>query len=968
MTAEGDKPMFRLCRTLIVILSAAVASMVAGQPPVQRTSSHQPLPRPAPVNHDELFLNGAGIGTEPAALCDLLRNHSRTDADTRLLDKLVRQLGDEDFDRREQAERAITAMGRPALDRLAQARRDADPEVSRRAALIAADIRKKLDPDAAFAAVRELIRQRVDGAAAELLAYLPYADTDTEEEIYFGIDRVAVRDGKVDPAMKAALTDNNPARRALAALTLGRLGDEANREAVRRCLTDNKSNVRLRSAQGLLAAHDNAALPTLVALLDDGSLDVAWQAEELLRWVAGAKAPEPRVGMGVAAARRKCTSAWKDWLRDNSRVDWQRVQRDHRRPGLILVCAHDGVFLIGSDGKPAWQFTGFTTLRDAQLLPNARLLLAEEADNSRVIECDLNGKILWEYKNRRGDYLSSCERLANGNTFIVSDEGLTEVTPDQRTVFDLCNEINVLDGTKPRNGSTVCLSYTKLRQIDQNSGKVVTNTLVCSDRRKLCALPDGGVLVNDFLENKVVHLDAEGACLWETALQRPTSVVGLRNGNLLASSSFRGQRIVELARTGQTVWETQMKGRIDRLRPCFNLLRVGLDHARPKDFDINDIGFRIEALKDPDRTVRGRSAEALGHLGPLAAPAVPALVAMLGDDSNLLRRTVGEALSRIGPEAVPALIAALKTGTPIVRDEAAIALGQMSGSAPTAVPQLIVLLADAKLDDEVRRASARALGLIGKVSVPAVTELLAALKADDFGLRSEAARALGKIGAEPAVVMPALIDLLRDPTHLVKLESIRSLAAFGPAAQPAVAVLVELTQQTKAEVELRQAAVDTLGAIGPKAKSAVPALAVILKDRTTPTGLRAVSAEAITRLEPTAKDALPAFRDVLRDEGTPQELTRVLVDLLATGFETPGLLMLAQVAKEAPRSVRITALQMLPTLGTIRMQPPPLPKEVIDIVKEIAEKEKDQVIRAQAARIMQRVEARKFELAPDPIP
>src|SRR5207245_1057238 len=104
----------------------------------------------------------------------------------------------------------------------------------------------------------------------------------------------------------------------------------------------------------LLAAHDDAALPALVTLLDSAPLDIAWQAEELLRWVAGPKAPTSRVGKGDDAPRRVCRAEWREWLRDNDRVDWQRVARDHRRPGLVLVCAKDRVVLLGCDGGPAW--------------------------------------------------------------------------------------------------------------------------------------------------------------------------------------------------------------------------------------------------------------------------------------------------------------------------------------------------------------------------------------------------------------------------------------------------------------------------------------------------------------------------------------------------------------------------------------------------------------------------------------
>ena len=43
---------------------------------------------------------------------------------------------------------------------------------------------------------------------------------------------------RLDPALRKAVADTSSARRALAALTLARIGNEADRKTVRRCLTD----------------------------------------------------------------------------------------------------------------------------------------------------------------------------------------------------------------------------------------------------------------------------------------------------------------------------------------------------------------------------------------------------------------------------------------------------------------------------------------------------------------------------------------------------------------------------------------------------------------------------------------------------------------------------------------------------------------------------------------------------------
>jgi WD40 repeat protein len=56
------------------------------------------------------------------------------------IDRLVKQLGDDDFLKREEASRRLREIGEPALDALGQAAASSDPEVHRRAGEIAEDI------------------------------------------------------------------------------------------------------------------------------------------------------------------------------------------------------------------------------------------------------------------------------------------------------------------------------------------------------------------------------------------------------------------------------------------------------------------------------------------------------------------------------------------------------------------------------------------------------------------------------------------------------------------------------------------------------------------------------------------------------------------------------------------------------------------------------------------------------------
>src|SRR5262249_14161816 len=145
--------------------------------------------------------------------------------------------------------------------------------------------------------------------------------------------------------------------------------------------------------------------------------------------VAGPTARAPRVGTGDPSCRRDSRNLWENWLRDNARVDWERLARDPCRPGLLLVAARDHVLLLGCAGKPAWRVKVEGLASDVHLLPGNRFLIVDRSgEKSRVYERDLAGKVFWEYRSQRNeDDILACQRLPNGNTFLVTEEGLSEV-------------------------------------------------------------------------------------------------------------------------------------------------------------------------------------------------------------------------------------------------------------------------------------------------------------------------------------------------------------------------------------------------------------------------------------------------------------------------------------------------------------------------------------------------------------
>jgi hypothetical protein len=285
-----------------------------------------PTPPSADTREDEQALKAAAIPMDGPGLVAFFRKQVPEAGDQAEIARLIDQLADKAFRVRQKASADLLARGGKAVPQLRQALRSADGEVRRRAAECLARIEKRRGPEQIAAAVRLLRARRAPGSTAALLNYVVIADPALEDEIMVTLCLLGPEDRKARAELVADLRDAAPARRAAAALILGRAGGADERAAVRPLLKDAEPKVRLRAAQGLILGHDRAGVPALVGLLADGPLEVAYQAENWLGGVAG-----PRVDVPVLqesrAARARCRAAWDAWWKKNgSRLDLTRVE------------------------------------------------------------------------------------------------------------------------------------------------------------------------------------------------------------------------------------------------------------------------------------------------------------------------------------------------------------------------------------------------------------------------------------------------------------------------------------------------------------------------------------------------------------------------------------------------------------------------------------------------------------------
>ncbi len=228
-------------------------------------------------------------------------------------------------------------------------------------------------------------------------------------------------------------------------------------------------------------------------------------------------------------------------------------------------------------------------------------------------------------------------------------------------------------------------------------------------------------------------------------------------------------------------------------------------------------------LRDNQPPVRAAAAEALGHIGPAARLAYPALEeAFQGDAQETVRKNANIAMKKIGPPTANDLVSALEQ---LGKDK--------DGGARAAAAQVIRLIRpDLRLVE------------------PALRD---ALEDKDAGVRVSAAQALYALDRQAEGVLEELMAGLKDTDAHVRARAALALAGMRADAQKAVEPLAVALQDPDAEVRFKAAF--ALSAIGRAAKSKLPQLAGALKD--SDTKVRLYAARALWEIDPRPAEAGP---------------------------------------------------------------------------------------------------------------
>ncbi len=253
-----------------------------------------------------------------------------------------------------------------------------------------------------------------------------------------------------------------------------------------------------------------------------------------------------------------------------------------------------------------------------------------------------------------------------------------------------------------------------------------------------------------------------------------------------------------------------------------------------------DLKALIKKTFSADPSRRMQAANELGKLRERAAPAIPFLIRLLGDDASPsihdgdVNAAASLALADIGVIAVEPMIAALRESSGEKRCALIFALSQFDDR------RIVSLFADllADMDSRVRSMAAKELddyfrkthALSEDANV--IQSLIRAMEDKDSNIRGCAVTSLGYCHA-PQVVEP-MLKMLKDTNTSVRWCAIQALGHTGDSR--AKSALLEIMQNRRGKEREREIAADALGYIGDPA--IVDVLIAVLKDRSSPTRLR----------------------------------------------------------------------------------------------------------------------------------
>lgn len=196
----------------------------------------------------------------------------------------------------------------------------------------------------------------------------------------------------------------------------------------------------------------------------------------------------------------------------------------------------------------------------------------------------------------------------------------------------------------------------------------------------------------------------------------------------------------------------------------------------------------VPRLQDQDVQQRRTACAVLGSIGPVATPAVPALIAATHDADALVRRNALTALAGIGiphGSVGAALLAGLRDSSSLVRQTA---VAQFAFTAPLSDDAAALLTA--LLNDPDKGIATLARAALDKprtgdaAHIESLGMMLAHSSARDYALHQ-----LAQLGPAAAASLQSILPLLDDEHPLIRYLAVETLAGMGQGAKQVLPAL-----------------------------------------------------------------------------------------------------------------------------------------------------------------------------------
>lgn len=499
--------------------------------------------------------------TEGKALLEEFKQRSLSNEDREKVLALIQALGKENEKERETTIVGLVNFGPRAIPLLRKASAESNARVAEGSRICLKQMENVGLPPLPSVAARLLALHRPEGAAETLLAYVPFADSDQlVEAVQLALPDLVVREGKVDPAFVKALEDPILSRRIAAAEALARNSVQA--DDVKKLFKDKEIEVRLKTALALARSGNKDAVPALFQFVSEAPDEIAWIGEEYLSKIAGTKRPAVARGKDEEA-KKKYVEAWAAWWKDNQdKVALVERSGIKRLLGYTVVVEQYNQFTgtgrileLDANGKVRWEINNLATPMDAQVLGEDRVLMCEQ-NNNLVTERNFKGEIKWQ---KQVIQPIVCERLKNGNTFVVRRNGLVELDREGREVMSIQRPSEYLmAGARLKDGSVAYVNNNNMYIRLDRAGRELKSFRVPHDPlgggMNPWVLTNGNVLISHYSAGKVIEIDREGKTLREWKAQMPNVTTMVQGGNILVSS-INARKVTELDKTSRVIRE-----------------------------------------------------------------------------------------------------------------------------------------------------------------------------------------------------------------------------------------------------------------------------------------------------------------------------------------------------------------------------------------------------------------------------